>query len=252
MVSESSAVEASIDRARGNGEDLGRLLERYRPLLTLESRRRMGRRLAARLRPSDVVQKTLVEAMLAFPEFRGESEREFSAWVLRIHQRNIADLTERYVQGATPASRSPRCQVAEDLTDWAACPTSPYLASAHDRDGSIRLWTGEGKLAEAFHAGHVADQPALAWDPHGSKIVSAGRRTWLRLWDVREKAPLATIVTLPEKQSIVLGRTGEILHADPQTLDRELIYVVQRPDGRADLLRPSEFRKRAGEVARGP
>jgi RNA polymerase sigma-70 factor, ECF subfamily len=90
-----SSVDGLIGMARQDGEALGRLLERYRAFLLLTAKAEIGPRLAVRCDASDVVQQTMVEAFQGYKTFKGASEPEFSAWIKRIHRRNITDLIRK-------------------------------------------------------------------------------------------------------------------------------------------------------------
>ena len=64
-----------LERARrGDDSALGELLELYRQYLTLLTRARIGRKVQAKIGPSDVVQETLLKAQQAFVQFRGASD----------------------------------------------------------------------------------------------------------------------------------------------------------------------------------
>lgn len=88
-------VDQLIEAAHENPEQLGELLECYRSALLLVARGQLGRRIASRCSSSDVVQQTLAEAGQSFAQFRGTSEAEFSAWIKRIHRRNLRDAIRR-------------------------------------------------------------------------------------------------------------------------------------------------------------
>jgi RNA polymerase sigma-70 factor (ECF subfamily) len=94
-------IEQLIGLARCDRERLGDLLERYRPFLMLMAQQRIGPRLAVRSEPADVVQQTFVEVNSAFAAFAGATEREFSAWIKRIHRRNLEDLVRKHVHAGS-------------------------------------------------------------------------------------------------------------------------------------------------------
>ncbi len=100
MPETSLRVETIVAEARKDGSALGRLFERYRPFLLMVARQRIGPRLAVRSDASDIVQQTLEEAYQAFPMFQGTSEPEFSAWIKRIHDRNLAEAVRKHIHVA--------------------------------------------------------------------------------------------------------------------------------------------------------
>jgi RNA polymerase sigma-70 factor, ECF subfamily len=97
MAEDELSVEDWLLAARGDGELLGQLFERYRPYLKLLAKHEIGPKLAVREDASDVVQQTFAEAHQAFQKFAGSTEPEFSAWIRRIHYRNLADLVQKHI-----------------------------------------------------------------------------------------------------------------------------------------------------------
>jgi RNA polymerase sigma-70 factor, ECF subfamily len=93
--SASVAVLLAAFRA-GDGEAGNRLLGRYGPWLKLLARLQGESRFRAKFDPSDVVQQTLLEAVRAFPQFRGATEPEFTAWLRQILAHALAHEVRRY------------------------------------------------------------------------------------------------------------------------------------------------------------
>jgi RNA polymerase sigma-70 factor (ECF subfamily) len=75
---------------------LGRLLELYRPYLTLLARVQIGRRLQGKADAADVVQDTFLEAHRHWALFRGQTEPELAAWLRQILATCLAHLVRRY------------------------------------------------------------------------------------------------------------------------------------------------------------
>ena len=78
-----------VEAARGSDEARESLLGLYRPYLRLVAGRRMPKLVQQRIDASDIVQQTLVDAVRGLPEFRGQSEPEFTAWMIRLLERNV-------------------------------------------------------------------------------------------------------------------------------------------------------------------
>ena len=53
---------------------------------------------------------------------------------------------------------------------------------------------------------------------------------------------------LDDGNSITFSPAGEILHGDPEVVEKELVYLVETPSGTLELLKPSEFQKRVAAV----
>src|SRR4051794_13488597 len=65
------------------------LLALYRPYLRLVAGQRMPKLVQKRVDASDLVQQTLIDAVRGLPEFRGQSEPEFTAWMMKLLERNL-------------------------------------------------------------------------------------------------------------------------------------------------------------------
>ena len=64
-------------------------MQRYRVVLQQRAREGLDVRLSARIDADDVVQQTMMHATQGFDSFRGTTSKEFSSWLLNIHERNI-------------------------------------------------------------------------------------------------------------------------------------------------------------------
>jgi RNA polymerase sigma-70 factor, ECF subfamily len=80
----------------GNADAGDRLLRLYEPWLKLMARLQWQSRYHAKFDPSDVVQQTLLGAVKAAPQFRGNTEPEFVAWLRQILARALAHEVRRY------------------------------------------------------------------------------------------------------------------------------------------------------------
>lgn len=79
-----------IAQARaGQTGAMGELLEAQRATLVARAERQLGLLLHRRMSASDVVQQSFVEALRAFPQFRGSSGPEFAAWLSRILEHHL-------------------------------------------------------------------------------------------------------------------------------------------------------------------
>lgn len=87
-----------VERAyRGDADARGELLGRHRERLRRMVACRLGRRLAARLDPSDVVQDVLAEAHRQLPEYLEERPLAFYPWLRQIAWARLVDLHRRHV-----------------------------------------------------------------------------------------------------------------------------------------------------------
>ena len=99
MIMAESRAESLLRGARsGVREELGDLLEMYRNYLRVLASTQIGNRLRRRLSPSDVVQDTMLAAHRDFPQFRGQSEREFLAWLRKVLLNTIHHAVDTHVK----------------------------------------------------------------------------------------------------------------------------------------------------------
>ena len=103
---DSSLFPDLLRRAReGNPLALGQLLNDHRQVLWVRARRRLPNRLNARVGPSDVVQDTILAAHQNFRQFRGQSSREFAAWLQEILHSTVRACLRRHSRKKRSPSR---------------------------------------------------------------------------------------------------------------------------------------------------
>src|SRR3954447_22166752 len=86
-----------VDRARtGDPQALADLLGVYRNYVLLLARVHIDTNLQAKADPSDMVQETCLMAARDFPQFRGETEAEFIAWLRQILANSGAAMIRRF------------------------------------------------------------------------------------------------------------------------------------------------------------
>lgn len=121
------------------------LLRRFEPWLRLLARTQLESRFRAKFDPSDIVQQTLLEAVRAFPGFRGTQEPEFAAWLRSILGHVLAHEIRRH-QGTQKRDLNREVSFDQELTDASqrlgdllpADATSPSQAAARgDRERQL-------------------------------------------------------------------------------------------------------------------
>jgi WD40 repeat protein len=123
-------------------------------------------------------------------------------------------------------------------------PDGRYLISSCG-DHTIRRWTGEGTLITALD-GYAGYARSIQWSPDGKQLaaVVGSARNTIKLWDFETGEPLWTTSLLPGSQNAVtFSPSGEILHGDPEVIEKELRYLIEQPDGSMEMLKPSEFQE---------
>jgi RNA polymerase sigma-70 factor (ECF subfamily) len=140
----------------GDGDALGRLIERHRDYLMLLARVQIGRLLRGKLDPEDVLQETSLEAHRGIGRFRGSSERAFRAWLRQILAAILSNQVRRY-RGTK--QRDPRLErsLIDDLDRSSraldrglVAPQSTPSQSASRRERALLLAEALGKLPEDY------------------------------------------------------------------------------------------------------
>jgi RNA polymerase sigma-70 factor (ECF subfamily) len=99
---------ALLELARaGDADARGRLLESYRPYLTLLARVQVGRLLRGKVSASDAVQEAFLGAHRDFAQFQG-GMAELSSWLRQVLASALANLVRRF---AGTQARDPRLEV---------------------------------------------------------------------------------------------------------------------------------------------
>ena len=97
LIQEGADPESLLALAKaGYGPALGRLLDRYRDHLTLVARLRVGRRLQTKLDVDDLLQEVSLEVHREIGRFRGDTEREFQAWLRQILASILSNQVRHY------------------------------------------------------------------------------------------------------------------------------------------------------------
>jgi RNA polymerase sigma-70 factor, ECF subfamily len=100
MESSRPNLEMLLDEARG-GDASAReeLLALYRPYLRLAAGRRLPRVVQKRVDASDIAQQTLLDAVRGLDDFRGRTEPEFTAWMMKLLERNLLQCLRNHTLG---------------------------------------------------------------------------------------------------------------------------------------------------------
>jgi RNA polymerase sigma-70 factor (ECF subfamily) len=98
----------------GDGEALGRLIERHRGYLILLARMQIGRLLRGKLDAEDLLQETSLEAHRGVARFRGTSEVAFRAWLRQILAAVLSNQVRRY-RGTKGRDARMERRLVEDL-----------------------------------------------------------------------------------------------------------------------------------------
>ncbi len=172
---------------------LGQLLQLYNNYLRLLAAAQLDGKLRARVSPSDIVQETFLEAHRDFPQFRGESEREFLAWLRKILANNLASLVERHVlaekravhrevslEGVGAAIERSTARLDRVLVDRGASPSTSasrreYVVILADQLAEMRP-----EYREIIVLRHLEGLPFKEIAERTDRTAGAARMLWLR------------------------------------------------------------------------
>jgi RNA polymerase sigma-70 factor, ECF subfamily len=118
-----------LDLAKtGDGQALGRLLERYRNYVGLLVRLQVGRRLRTKVDIEDLLQEISLEIHRKISQFRGRSEREFLTWMRRLIGSILANQVRHYLGTKSRDARLERALV-DDLDQSSRALNEGLIAS---------------------------------------------------------------------------------------------------------------------------
>ena len=139
-------LSAWLPAARaGSADALGQVLEACRGYLLLVAQRELDPHLQAKGGASDLVQETLVDAVRAFDNLKGDSADDLRRWLRRLLLNNLVSFTRRY-RGA--GKRQVGREVALDTGN-----------SSGDREGGV-----------------AADEPS----PSGQAMATEQAEAWIK------------------------------------------------------------------------
>jgi formylglycine-generating enzyme required for sulfatase activity len=119
-------------------------------------------------------------------------------------------------------------------------PDARWLASA-SHDTTVRLWQADGSLGPVLE-GHTQGVATVAWSPDGQRLASAAS-DGVRFWQADGKpGPIIEAASI-DLDSITFTRDRQIEGVAPEVIEKEFVYLIEKPTGAMELLAPSEFRK---------
>jgi RNA polymerase sigma-70 factor (ECF subfamily) len=142
---------------QGDPQAEGLLLAAYRPYLRLVARQRLPKLLLKRADASDIVQQTLVDAVGGLPNFRGQSEAELTAWMIRLLERNLLQNTRLNLAAMRDVRREDQGHAADDSAQlvW-------HEVAGRDSSPQSSVFRGEAALLLAQALEQLPDQQRLA------------------------------------------------------------------------------------------
>lgn len=187
---ESFAAQLTAARA-GSGPALGRLLEGYRQYLQVVAERRLNTFIRPKLAPSDIVQEALIEAGRGLGGFRGDSPRQFRAWLRQVLLNNLVDqlrVRSREARLQVPLSGSASRFGRRPLVDLRPTPhralAARETAEALERALALLSSDHQAVIRMRHHQGLSFDEIARRLN----RSPNAAQKLWMRaVCQLREK-----------------------------------------------------------------
>jgi RNA polymerase sigma-70 factor (ECF subfamily) len=160
-------------------------LERYRTFLHVRARLRFDPRLRGKLDAADVVQEALLQAHQKLGQFRGHTEAQLVAWLLKIVDTTLAMTARRFRIRARDVGREQSLEVGVHVstavpTTWLAAERSTPVEHAVRREQLLRLADALERLPQeqrrAIELHHLQGRPVgeVAGHMRKSKHAVAG------------------------------------------------------------------------------
>ncbi len=109
-----------------------------------------------------------------------------------------------------------------------------------DASGQLQIWNRSGE-SEKVLPGHLGETHAVAWSQHNQILSSANDRL-IRCWDAATGQPQWMTVAQETDHSATFAQDGKLLSSTSDA-EQSFVYFVERPSGRVEILRSSEFQK---------
>jgi len=173
-------LDQSVALARqGTSEELGRLLEAFRPYLLAIANAEFPQGLAGKLGPSDLVQVTLAKGHGRFAGFRGSTPEELARWLREILRNHLKTVARDYARDKRDFTR----EQPADSTLVHPRQLSPS-AEALSREERELLNNALGQLPDVYrqaidlrHAGNLTFQEL---GERLGRSEEAARKVWAR------------------------------------------------------------------------
>lgn len=116
-------LESLLQRAReGDQEATNELFDTCRAYVGFLARSHVESWIQSKVDSSDLIQQTLLEAHQAFPNFNGQTEGEWIAWLKQILKHNATDFVRRFGAAKRRATLEVAISTGNDSTYFRAAP----------------------------------------------------------------------------------------------------------------------------------
>ncbi len=85
---------------------------------------------------------------------------------------------------------------------------------------------------------------SLDWSGDGRRLAVAGNDSTICTLDTETGQQEWVALLIDNGKSVTISAAGEIIDGDPETIEQQLVYLVELPDGSSEILTHSEFYQR--------
>ena len=171
---------------KGDPDALGHLIDRCRPYLLKIAHEEGDADLQAKVGDSDMVQYTCLDAVRAFPQFRGRSSAEMLGWLRQILRYRINGIRDQFKADKRDLSAEISLQIDTDDSrndNLQASTSSPSEQAVHqeERDLVERALRGLSELDRAIIEMRQKDGQAFAEIARQLHLTEeAAQKRWVR------------------------------------------------------------------------
>lgn len=118
------------------------------------------------------------------------------------------------------------------------------------KTGRVQLWSPSGAHRSDLEGrlqGHIV---GMASSSQTALIAAGTDSRQLAVWNAETLSPLWSAVLLADGGSVTFSADGQIISATGADVDRDLVCLVESPDGSVTAMKPSEFEVRYGHSLR--
>ncbi|MBC8873120.1 MAG: protein kinase [Planctomycetes bacterium] len=108
-------------------------------------------------------------------------------------------------------------------------------------EGFVHLLSAKtGAFLSRLGQGHYPETAPPVWTSDGLHLAAFNGDNTVEVFDIERNQPAWTLAVLPNNQSVVFTSAGNLLNGGA-AVKRFFVYIVERPDGRRELMTHNQF-----------
>ncbi len=141
----------------------------------------------------------------------------------------------------TPAHATGSCM------DVAYAPDGKHFVTV-GWDGMVHVWKADMTHVRSL-LGHSGPLYSVRFSPDGQHFLTAGWDEMVRIWSLNSGLAETTIFFFDPQHSVSMAADGRFTDGDPNLVDENFLYLVEKSSGSMELLDRAAFLKRTGQTA---